>query len=104
MVKSRKNASGKKRQQNRRKSIRRKFSKKTMKGGYKEEARNGWIQVVFDDEEQNKIKKYLKDNETNGRTVRSTEIRDALFPDISKTAKDNAAHEIQVILGRAWSP
>jgi hypothetical protein len=70
-------------------------------GGYQEENRGTWIQVVFNEEEKQKIKKYLNDN--SSRTVLSTEIRDKLFPDISQKAKDNAAHEIQVILGRAYS-
>ena len=62
-----------------------------------------WVQVFFDEEEQERIKKYLKDNEVNGKVVRSTEIRDKLFPFISENAKDNAAFEIQVILGRAYT-
>ena len=69
-------------------------------GGYKEVDKGTWIQVEFDDEEKKKIKKYLDDN--SSRTVSSTEIRDNLFPDISQRAKDNAAYEIQVILGRAY--
>ena len=71
-------------------------------GGYTEEDRSTWIQVVFNEDEKEKIKKYLKDNENASRTVSSTEIRDTLFPDISENAKKNAAHEIQVILGRAY--
>ena len=68
-------------------------------GGYKEEDKNTWIQVVFDDDEKKKIKDYLEKNKTST----STEIRDNLFPDISEQAKDNAAYEIQVILGRAYN-
>ena len=46
-----------------------------------------------------KIKDYLEKNKTST----STEIRDNLFPDISEQARDNAAYEIQVILGRAYN-
>ena len=48
-----------------------------------------------------KIKTYLANN--SGRTVASTEIRDKLFPNMPDKIKDNAAYEIQVVLGRAYS-
>jgi hypothetical protein len=67
-------------------------------GGYQEIDKTTWIQVVFNEEEKQKIKEYIADN--SERIVESTEIRDKLFPDISLRAKDNAAYEIQVILGR----
>ena len=70
-------------------------------GGFTEENKGAWIQVVFNEDEKEQIKKYLENNKN--RTVSSTEIRDKLFPDISEKAKNSAAYEIQVILGRAYS-
>ena len=60
-----------------------------------------WTQVVFTEEEKDKIRKYIDDNPN--RIVRSTEIRDNLFPDMRDELKDNAAWEIQVVLGRGYS-
>ena len=87
------------------KHLKKQTSRKNRKisGGYTEEDRGTWIQVVFNEDEKEKIKKYLKDNETTSRPVSSTEIRDMLFPDISEKAKNNAAYEIQVILGRVYN-
>ena len=78
-----------------------------MRGGYDVQKhgswwkRDSWDQVVYTDEEKEKIKTYLANNP--GRTVMSTEIRDNLFPNMPIKIKDNAAHEIQVVLGRPYS-
>jgi hypothetical protein len=60
-----------------------------------------WTQVVFTEEEKDKIHKYIADNPN--RIVSSTEIRDNLFPDMRDELKENAAWEIQVVLGRGYS-
>ena len=70
-------------------------------GGFTEENKGTWIQVVFNEDEKEQIKKYLEDNKS--REVSSTEIRDNLFPGISEKANNSAEYEIQVILGRAYS-
>ena len=48
------------------------------------------------------IKKYYDKNNNNG-SLSSTIIRDNLFPHLSDESKVNAAHQIQVILGRSYS-
>jgi hypothetical protein len=85
----------------RRKTLRRKTLRRKMRGGFDVVNKGTWSQVVFNDEEKAKIKQYVIDN--SDRTVPSTEIRDNLFPDMSNDVKDNAAYEIQVVLGRAYS-
>ena len=77
------------------------YKNRKISGGFTEENKGKWNQVVFNEDEKEQIKKYLEDNKN--REVSSTEIRDILFPDISEKAKDNAAWEIQVILGRAYN-
>jgi N-acetylmuramoyl-L-alanine amidase CwlA len=67
-------------------------------GGYKEEDRGTWIQVVFDEKDKQKIKEYFANK--NDRWLETTEIRDELFPKISDKGKANAAYEIQLILKR----
>jgi hypothetical protein len=96
---TRKNKSLEKKQtfrKNRKKQTFRKNRK--ISGGYKEVDKGTWNQVVFDEEDKQKIKEYLANSKN--RWTESTEIRDALFPNISEKAKDNAAHEIQSVLGR----
>ncbi len=74
-----------------------------MNGGYTtEEKVNGpskWIEITFTEEEKEKIRQYLKYHPNSS----STTIRDALFKDIPILGKDNAAWNIQVVLGRAYS-
>jgi len=75
-----------------------------MKGGYKIEKKvnsygNAWEQVVFDEEDKEKIRQYLKANPGSS----STTIRDELFPGMDEKNKNNAAYEIQVVLGRAYA-
>jgi hypothetical protein len=111
MIKYQKRLNTRKNKRNRKQILRKNktFSKnRKISGGYEEREMNegAWVQVFFDEEEQQRIKdelEYLSKIRGNGKIVRSTEIRDRLFPFISKNAKENAAFEIQVILGRAYT-
>ena len=62
-------------------------------------------QIMFTEEDKILIiakHNELKKSHTNN-TVSSTQIRDELFPDIPPDAKENAASEIQSVLGRGYS-
>ena len=87
-----------------RKTIKRKVVKrKKIHGGYsiekQQEQWGQWDKVVYTTEEQDAIRNYLATHPQ----ASSVDIRDALFPDIPDKLKPNAAWEIQVILGRAYS-
>jgi hypothetical protein len=86
----------------RKKSLRK--NKKTkrnikMRGGYNVEDKGTWKQVIFSEEEKEKIKDYLKNNPG----CRSIEIREKLFPEMDESLKANANWEIQVVLGRGYA-
>jgi hypothetical protein len=66
---------------------------------YEIKDRGTWKQVVYSDETKKTILRYLR----SYPGARSTEIRDALFPDMLESVKANAAHEIQVVLGRDYA-
>jgi hypothetical protein len=58
-----------------------------------------WKQVIYSDEAKRQIKQYLE----NYPNSSSTFIMDKLFPTMQPDLKQNAAHEIQVVLGRAYA-
>lgn len=68
-----------------------------MRGGYEEQVFSNYTTVAYDETEQINIHNYL----ANNPGALSTEIRDALFPGMREQLKANAAHQIQVVLGRA---
>ena len=69
-----------------------------MERGYTVEDKGHWKQVVYSEESKDRIKKILEENPG----IRSTAIRDQLFPDMDPALKDNAEYEIQVVLGRDY--
>uniref|UniRef100_A0A6C0D654 Uncharacterized protein n=1 Tax=viral metagenome TaxID=1070528 RepID=A0A6C0D654_9ZZZZ len=85
------------------KHLRKQTSRKNRKisGGYKEENKGTWAEVDFTEEEIQAIKDY--NNANKPRIVPSTEIRDKLFPEMSESAKGNAAYKIQIILNRVYN-
>lgn len=76
-----------------------------IRGGYTEEDKGTWSQVTFTEEEKQDIRDYAEKYAKNyrSRTVPSTVIRDSLFPRMPEKLKNNAAWEIQVVLGRDYS-
>jgi len=84
------------------KNINRTTKNRKMRGGYEVKDHGTWKQVIYTDEEKKNIQTYLDNNSAN-RTVESTEILANLFPGMPDEIKGNAAHEIQVVLGRAYS-
>jgi len=57
-----------------------------------------WKQVIYSDEAKAQIKQFLQ----TYPNVSSMVILDRLFPTMQKELKQNAAYEIQVVLGRAY--
>jgi hypothetical protein len=104
------------RKKNYKKSFKRKFSRNKLKnklknksrnksfqkkrGGFVEENRGTWTQVIFDEEEKQKIREYVIGKSS---FISADTILDDLFPNMRNEIKSNAAYEIQVILGRAYA-
>ena len=58
-----------------------------------------WKQVIYSDEAKRQIKQYLQTYPNSSSTI----ILDSLFPTMQPDSKQNAAYEIQVVLGRAYA-
>jgi hypothetical protein len=58
-----------------------------------------WKQVIYSDEAKLQIKQYLENYPNSSSTL----ILDSLFPTMQPDLKQNAAYEIQVVLGRAYA-
>ncbi len=58
-----------------------------------------WKQVIYSEEAKRQIKQYLQTYPNSSSTL----ILDILFPTIPKNFKQNAAYEIQVVLGRDYA-
>ena len=56
-------------------------------------------QVIYDETDKKKITDYFNTN----KEASATDIRDALFPEMDEKYKENAAYEIQVVTGRAYT-
>ena len=72
-----------------------------MRGGYEEENKGTWINVVFNDADKEQINDYYnsKKNSDPSINVMPAEIITELFPNIGEVAKRNAVYKIQQILG-----
>ncbi len=58
-----------------------------------------FFQVIYDETDKKKITDYFNTN----KEASATDIRDALFPEMDEKYKKNAAYEIQVVTGRAYT-